>query len=87
MVTDGNVERAREVIESWAANLPQGSVQISETSLRFEHVFAIEPKAARASPLELRIGRRDNAFDVGVGRGSQFNDIPFDEELLREVLA
>lgn len=73
-------------MQEWLERLPRGAVGLTEESLEFEHVYDLEPRNRHSSPLELRVGKNCGTFDVGVGRGTQFDDIPCETALLLEIL-
>jgi hypothetical protein len=80
--SDSTVRVARE----WLRQLPSDCVKVREDDCEFEYVIDVQPRNARASPVEIRIGKEDGCFDIAAGRALQFSDIPQDAAVLWQVL-
>ncbi|NKE70568.1 hypothetical protein [Candidatus Manganitrophus noduliformans] len=83
-VSKENKEIVLNAIHDWLSSLPLGVVDVKEEHGEYESVVKIKPFKSKASPLEFRIGNY-GTFDVAMGMGMQFNEIPISVDKVIDI--
>lgn len=83
-VSKENKELVLKAIHDWLSSLPRDVVDVKQEHLEYESVVKIRPFKSKASPLEFRIGNY-GTFDVAMGMGMQFNEIPISVDKVIDI--
>jgi hypothetical protein len=85
MVTGNeNKQRVVDRIREWFGSLPQGTAELTEELTEYETIIRIKPSKSKACDIEFRIGNYGK-FDVAMGNGIQFDEIPISLDLVVDI--
>ena len=77
-------EAAVEAVQSWAASLPNGVVDLHEEDLSHEYVLDVHPQNERAVCISFRFSEY-GTFGLYVGEGIRIEDLPVSAPYVLEI--
>lgn len=77
---------ADQTLSIWQRGLPPDSVRVEVEDNQDEKSYKLYPSNEAACRAQIRVGKRDEAFDVTLAEHVTFDDVPLSEQGLLNVL-